>query len=214
MKDIVERDDNKHITVDGCTGKISPKKLGVREMLHSYGTWHSPRINLTEPIFQNTCQMMDRSWEEHIRAAPSSTTSIKASNQKLKVIWKMAGKKLVATIVSSREMGMKRREEGTTMSSQKDTETHKDQRDDKRTGNGGGRQKLQHVDGDFPWCMRRKSEDNEAKTRENENSRATGGGRQKLRHDDGDVPLSLRSSKKYIEAKRHAEAKIYAAAKH
>ena len=25
------------------------------------------------------------------------------------------------------------------------------------------RQKLKHVDGDFPWCMRRKSEDNEAK---------------------------------------------------
>ena len=81
----------------------------------------------------------------------------------------MAGKKLVATTVSSREMGMKRREEGNNMSSQKDTETHKDQRDDKRTGNGGGRQKLKHIDGDFPWCMRRKSEDNEAKVRENEN---------------------------------------------
>ena len=37
------------------------------------------------------------------------------------------------------------------MSSQKNTETHKDQTDDKKTRNGGGRQKLKHVDGDFPW---------------------------------------------------------------
>ena len=45
------------------------------------------------------------------------------------------------------------------------TETHKDQRDDKRKGNGGGRQKLKHVDGDFPCCMRLKSEDNEKSER-------------------------------------------------
>ena len=105
----------------------------------------------------------------------------------------MPGKKLVATTESSREVGLKRREEGTSMSSQKYTETHKDQRDDKGTGNGGGRQKFNHVDGDFPWCMRRRSEDNEAKTRENENSRGKGGIRQKLRQVDGDVPLSMRS---------------------
>ena len=95
----------------------------------------------------------------------------------------MSGKELVATTVSSREVGIKRREEG----------KHKGQRDETRTGNGGGRQQLKHVDGDFPWCMRRKSEDNEAKTRENENSRGKGGGRHKLRHVDGDVPLSTRS---------------------
>ena len=52
------------------------------------------------------------------------------------------------------------------MSSQEYTETHKDQWDDKATGNSGGRQKLKHLDGDFPWCKKRKSEDNEAKTRE------------------------------------------------
>ena len=99
----------------------------------------------------------------------------------------MAGKKLVA----SREVGLKRREERKTMRSQDYTETHKDQRDDKGTGNGGGRQKLKHVDGG--WCMRRKSEDNKQQ-RENENSRGKGGGRQKLRHVDGDVPLSMRRS--------------------
>ena len=41
--------------------------------------------------------------------------------------------------------------------------------------------------------MRRKSEDNEAKTRKNENSKGEGVGRQKLRHVDGDVPMSMRS---------------------
>ena len=72
--------------------------------------------------------------------------------------------------------------------------------------------------------MSRKSEDNEAKTRENENSRGTGGGRQKLRHVDGDVPLSMRSKgeedkasrqqqKKTAESKQYAVAEICAAAK-
>ena len=77
-------------------------------------------------------------------------------------IEKWLAKKLVATTVSSREVGLTRREEGKTTSSQEYSETHKDQRDDKGTGNGGGRQKLKHVDGDFPWCRRRKSEDNGA----------------------------------------------------
>ena len=44
----------------------------------------------------------------------------------------------------------------------KSTQKHKDQMDDTGTGNGGGRQKLKHIDGDFPWCMRRKSEHKEA----------------------------------------------------
>ena len=92
----------------------------------------------------------------------------------------MAGNKLVTTIVSRREVGFKRREEGETMSSRVYTETHKEHRDDKRKGDGGGRQKLKRVDGDFPCCMRRESEDNKAKTRENENSKDKGGDRQKL----------------------------------
>ena len=93
----------------------------------------------------------------------------------------MAGTKLVA----SREVGLKRREERKTMRSQDYTETHKDQRDDKGTGNGGGRQKLKHVDGG--WCKRRKSEDKKQQ-RENEISKGKG------RHVDGDIPLSMRRS--------------------
>ena len=88
------------------------------------------------------------------------------------------------------------------------------------------RQKLKHVDGDFPWCMRRKSEDNYAKTIENENSRGKGGSIQKLRHFDGDVPLSMRSkgaeykdsssSKKEIEdgsSKKHSRSKAACSSK-
>ena len=48
---------------------------------------------------------------------------------------KWLAKKLVATMVSSREVDMKRRGEGKTIGSQKNTETHKCQRDEKRTGN-------------------------------------------------------------------------------
>ena len=67
----------------------------------------------------------------------------------------MVGKKNSSlTIVSSREVGLKRREEGKTMSSRVYTETHKDRMDDKRKGDGGSGQKLKHVDGDFPCCMR------------------------------------------------------------
>ena len=125
--------------------------------------------------------------------APSRTTSITTSNQKPKNKWKNDWQKLVATTVSSREVGSKCREEGKTMRSRVYTETHKDQRDDKRKGNGGGRQKLKHVDGDFPCCMRRKSVDKEAKVRENENLRGKEGSRHKLRNVDGDDPLSMRS---------------------
>ena len=104
---------------------------------------------------------------------------------------KCLAKKLVTTTVSSREVGINRREEGTTMRSRVYTETRKDQRDDKMEG-----------DGDFPCCMRRKSEDNEAKMREHENSRRKGGGRHKLRNVDGEVPLSFRS---YCEERSNKE---------
>ena len=52
--------------------------------------------------------------------------------------------------------------------------------------------------------MRKKSEDNEAKMRENENSRGKGGSRHKLRNDDGDVPLSMRS---YCEEHKDSSSK-------
>ena len=71
----------------------------------------------------------------------------------------MAIKKLIATTVSSRENGLKRREEGKTMSSQMQTATQGNQQTNRSTSEGGGRDKLKHVDGDFPACMRLKKKE-------------------------------------------------------
>ena len=69
---------------------------------------------------------------------------------------KMAVKKLVATTVSSREKGMKRREEGGTMSSQKTKKIQRNDRNERCTSDGGGSDKLKKADGDFPICMMKK----------------------------------------------------------
>ena len=70
----------------------------------------------------------------------------------------MTIKKLIATTVSSHEIGLKRREEGKTMSSQRQTATQGNQQTNRNTSEGGGRDKLKNVDEDFPACMRLKKE--------------------------------------------------------
>ena len=95
----------------------------------------------------------------------------------------MADKKLIATTVSSREKGIRRREEGETTSSQRKISAQGNQDECKKNhtkpedesptqrGNrkndmedmrskGGGRLKHCTVDGDVPLCLRRKLEDN------------------------------------------------------
>ena len=71
----------------------------------------------------------------------------------------MAIKKLIATTVSSRENGLKRREEGKTMSGQMHTATQGNQQTNRSTSEGGGRDKLRNVDGDLPACMRLKKKE-------------------------------------------------------
>ena len=66
----------------------------------------------------------------------------------------MAVKNLIATTLSSREKGMKRREEGWTMSSQKTVTTQRNHSNERCASEGGGRDKLKKVDGDFPTCMK------------------------------------------------------------
>ena len=62
--------------------------------------------------------------------------------------------KLIATTVSSREMGQKRRDEGKTTSSQMHTATREKERSDRSTSERAGRDKLKKVDGDSPTkCM-------------------------------------------------------------
>ena len=64
--------------------------------------------------------------------------------------------------------------------------------DDKSESEGGGRQKLKHVDGDFPYCVRRERDDNENKMSRNEDPK---GKRRRLdskfRNVEGDVPMSM-----------------------
>ena len=76
----------------------------------------------------------------------------------------MAIKKL-ATIVSSRETGQRRRKEGETTSSQLHVTAQGNQGSDRHTSEGGDREKHKHVDGDFPACTRRERDNRETKNK-------------------------------------------------
>ena len=73
------------------------------------------------------------------------------------------------------------------------TETQGNQRSDRSTSEGGCRDKLKKVDGDFPTCIRLflKKDSNDDYTRKNEDLKGRGGGRLKHNNVDGDVPLCL-----------------------
>ena len=108
---------------------------------------------------------------------------------------KWQSKKLIATTVSSRERGLKRREEGRTTSSQRQTATQGNQQSNRSTSEGGGRDKLKKVDLDyFPSCMRFKEDSSDDHTRKIEDLEGRGGGRLKHCNVDGDVPLCLRKT--------------------
>ena len=99
----------------------------------------------------------------------------------------MAIKKLIATTVSSRERGLKRTEEGRTTSSQMQTATQGNPQSNRSTSEGGGRDKLKNVDGDFPACMRPIKDSSDDHTRKNEDLKGRGGGRLKHYNVDGDM---------------------------
>ena len=92
--------------------------------------------------------------------------------------------KLIATTVSSREKGIRRREEGGTTSSQKTISLQRNQ--------GEGRDKLMKVDDDSPTYVRNSRNNNNDETKRMEDLRGKGGGRLKHRTIDGDVLLCLR----------------------
>ena len=101
----------------------------------------------------------------------------------------MANKKLIATTVSSREKGIRRREEGRTPGSQKTISQQRNQ--------GEGRDKRMKVDDDSPTCTRNSRNNNDDETKRMEDLRGKGGGgRLKHRTIDGDVPLCLRKIEK------------------
>ena len=82
------------------------------------------------------------------------------------------------------------------MSSQKMITLQRNHNNERCTSEGGGRDKLMKVDGDFPTCMRKSRNNNEDETRKMEDLRGKGGGRLKHRTIDGDVPLCLRKTEK------------------
>ena len=143
---------------------------------------------------KNTRQSKARLWWQHGKVDFSSMSSTKTLNLRSKIKRKSGKqKKLIAAIVSSRETGHRRRDEGKTMSSQIHKTTQGNQGSDRCTSEGGGRQKLKQDDGDFPACMRRENNNRENKTRRNGDLKGEGGGRLKHCNVDGDVPLCLRS---------------------
>ena len=100
----------------------------------------------------------------------------------------MADKKLIATTVSSREKGIRRREEGETTSCQRTMSIQGKQEE--------GRDNLMKVDDDSPTHMRNSRNNNDDETKRMEDLRGKGGGRLKHRTIDGDVPLYLRKIEK------------------
>ena len=116
----------------------------------------------------------------------------------------MADKKLIATTVSSREKGIRRREEGETTSSQRTISIQVNQEESKNN--------LMSVDDDSPTHTRNSRNDNDDKTKRKEDMRGKGGGRLKHRTVDGDGPLclrrNLRDSKEDSTKKRKAEAAL------
>ena len=67
------------------------------------------------------------------------------------------------------------------------TATQGNQRSGRRTSEGGGRDKLKIVYGDFLTCTRLEKDDNDDKARKNEDLKGKGGGRLKHYNVDGDV---------------------------
>ena len=49
VKERIEEKDNKDIAGHGCSGKISPQKIGLHQMLHSHKTQCSAGTDLDEP---------------------------------------------------------------------------------------------------------------------------------------------------------------------
>ena len=118
--------------------------------------WTLKHVSVKGQIVVKTCQSGSLKYIKY----QDIETEVEGQNVK------MAIKKLIATTVSSREMGQKRRDEGKTTSSQMHTTTQENQRSDGSTREGGGRDKLRKVDGDFPTCMRHKKRQKTMTTQE------------------------------------------------
>ena len=114
--------------------------------------FHKKDFNTSNAAFIQDGRPIDQ-WSEHVQMDLSRTTNIKTLKPKAKQQYKMVDWKLVATTVSSRIVGIRRRMEGMTMCSHDETKTHNEQNDERVKGRGGGRQSLKNIDGDVPMCV-------------------------------------------------------------
>ena len=113
----------------------------------------------------------------------------------------MTDKKLIATTVSSREKGLKRREEGKTTSSQRKISTQGNQDE--------CRMKHTEPEDDSPIQRRDRKHDIDEETRRTDDMRSKGGGRLKHCTVDGDVPLCLRRKLEDNKESSSSESKRY-----
>ena len=113
----------------------------------------------------------------------------------------MADKKLIATTVSSREKGIRRREEGETTSSQRMISIQGNQEE--------SRKNLMKAEDESPTHTRNSKNDNDDETKRMEDMRGKGGGRLKHRTVDGDVPLCLRRNLRDSKEDSSSKRKTY-----
>ena len=113
----------------------------------------------------------------------------------------MADKKLIATTVSSREKGIRRREEGETTSSQRKISAHRNQDECKRNHT--------KPEEESPTQKRNRKNDIDEEAKRMEDMRSKGGGRLKHCTVDGDVPLCLRRKLKDNKESSSSESERY-----
>ena len=119
----------------------------------------------------------------------SSSANTKILRMKLKNRCKNGRQKIVATTLSNREKGIRRREEGETTSSQRTISLQGNQEE--------SRNNLMKVDNDSPTHMSNSRNNNDDETKRMEDLIGKGGGgRLKHRTVDGDVPLCLRKNQR------------------
>ena len=113
----------------------------------------------------------------------------------------MADKKLITTTVSSREKGIRRREEGETTSSQRKIAKQGNQEESKKNH--------MKAEDESPTQWRKCKNDNNDEAKRMEDMRSKGGGRLKHFIVDGDVPLCLRRKLKDSNESRSSKRKTY-----
>ena len=131
------------------------KKNGVCQILHSWEAEHPSRFDNHELDTETHIGQRPDYGKDVPKRKPKVHQIPRHWNRSQRTNGKMAIKKIIATTVTSREIGLKRREEKT-MSSQRQTATQGNQQTNRNTSEGGGRDKLKNVDGDFPARMRLK----------------------------------------------------------